>query len=134
MRQHALRWTCRAKSHEPQVFDRKEAYENHMREKHRTTFTDEQLLAVSARNGKSRGPLFASCPLCAKTEENLSTTESLLEHIVTHLRFLALKSLPFVVEVEYNSNSSQSVCSDDGCKPADRSTLTGLLHEGAALK
>ncbi|KAL4903147.1 hypothetical protein BDW74DRAFT_156725 [Aspergillus multicolor] len=98
MRQHRVRWRCTAKSHGVLVFHTKDEYEEHMTTKHKSTKS--QLAILAERSSRSSGPLFECCPLCGKSGD-----PSLEEHIASHLRFLALKSLPFPDDEGYDNGS-----------------------------
>lgn len=134
MKQHALRWTCNAKSHEPLTFLAKDKYEDHMKTRHRGAFSDAQLSAISERNARTFGPLFSSCPLCGIGLGDDGLPDTLEGHIVGHLRFLALKSLPLIEEELEDSDSSRSAASNDSAKPLDRSTLRDLLGHDSQLQ
>lgn len=75
------------------------------------------------------GPLFESCPLCGVTKDDSTVTGRLEDHVVGHLRHLALSSLPYVEEEEIETNSTPSLRSDDSAKPADRSTICDLRDQ-----
>lgn len=129
MRQHAVRWQCVAKSHGPQTFDKSERYEQHLRETHEGVFSESQICAMTERNARMMGPLFQSCPLCGVTKEHPTVTGRMEDHVVGHLRYLALSSLPYIEEEEQKTNSTRSLRSDDSAKPADRSTVHDLLDQ-----
>ncbi|KAJ4316001.1 hypothetical protein N0V84_008065 [Fusarium piperis] len=117
MKQHAMRWRCTSKSHPVVVCDTKDEYINHMKTSHGDKFNDAQLGVLGDRNGRATGPLFTSCPLCGVEEAK----GSMEDHVVGHMRFLALKSLPATQE-ELNDESD----SDDSAaasKPNSRSTI-----------
>ena len=92
MRQHTLRWYCKSKSHSTFVFESGVQYERHMREAHKGAFTDDQLRVLTKRNSRTTGPIFECCPLCGSSPDRVKG--KLEDHIVGHMRFLALKSLP----------------------------------------
>lgn len=129
MRQHAARWQCIAKSHGPQTFAKSEEYERHLREVHKGAFSDSQISAMAERNARMMGPLFQSCPLCGVTKDHPTVTGRIEEHVVGHLRYLALSSLPYIEEEEQKTNSTNSLRSDESAWPADRSTVHDLLDE-----
>ncbi|KFY45073.1 hypothetical protein V494_01165 [Pseudogymnoascus sp. VKM F-4513 (FW-928)] len=105
MRQHSLRWRCNAKIHPPEIFSKREDYENHLREKHKSTYTAAQLRLLADRNARPLEELFESCPLCGDQPEG----GRMEDHIAGHLRFLALKSLPRVEDdVSDTSRGSKS--------------------------
>ncbi|RKK75948.1 hypothetical protein BFJ69_g7278 [Fusarium oxysporum] len=90
MSEHALRWRCASKRHGDFVTDSRQDYLDHMKHSHSDVFTDAQLGILAEQNGRRIGPLFESCPLCGEKKANRSVTD----HLVGHMRSLALKSLP----------------------------------------
>ncbi|KAL4781274.1 hypothetical protein BJX76DRAFT_335882 [Aspergillus varians] len=96
MRQHNLRWRCGAKSHGVLVFHARDEYEEHMRTSHKSTKS--QLTILAERSSRSSGPLFQFCPLCGQSPDT-----GLEDHVASHLRYLALKSLPFTDDQEEGS-------------------------------
>lgn len=103
MRQHRLRqWRCAAKSHGVLLFEDQIEYEEHMRTKHK--ITESQLSMLVERGSRSSGPIFKFCPLCGTSDYDTSVEE----HIAVHLRYLALKSLPFTDEGEGEEGSSKA--------------------------
>lgn len=84
---------------------------------------------MTERNARMMGPLFQSCPLCGVTKDHLTVTGRLEDHVLGHLRDLALSSLPYIQEEDQKTNSTNSLNSDDSAKPADRSTVSDLLDE-----
>lgn len=122
-----------AKSHGPQTFEQREGYERHLKEAHAGAFSDTQILVMAERNARMMGPLFQSCPLCGVTKDHPTVTGRLEDHVVGHLRYLALSSLPYIEEEEQKTNSTMSLRSDDSAKPADRSTVHDLLDQESDL-
>ena len=53
-------------------------------------FTDDQLGILADQNVRKASPLFKACPLCGDEEAD----PSLMDHLVGHMRSLALKFLP----------------------------------------
>ncbi|KAF5537582.1 hypothetical protein FMEXI_9789 [Fusarium mexicanum] len=90
MTEHALRWRCASRRHGEFVTDSKEHYLDHMKNSHSGVFTDAQLGVLADQNGRTNGPLFNACPLCGEEKEN----SALIDHLVGHMRSLAIKSLP----------------------------------------
>ncbi|KAG4292568.1 hypothetical protein FPRO06_12056 [Fusarium proliferatum] len=90
MSQHTLRWRCASKRHDEFVADSRDQYLDHMKHSHPGMFTDDQLSILADQNVRKTGPLFKACPLCGEEE----ASPSLIDHLVGHMRFLALKSLP----------------------------------------
>ncbi|KLO99320.1 uncharacterized protein LW94_2645 [Fusarium fujikuroi] len=87
---HTLRWRCASKRHGEFVADSRDQYLDHMKHSHPGMFTDDQLGILADQNVRKTGPLFKACPLCGEEE----ASPSLIDHLVGHMRFLALKSLP----------------------------------------
>jgi hypothetical protein len=114
MRQeHMLQWRCAAKSHQPETFHTREEFEFHMDQCHKGTFTVQQLPLLAERSARPIGPTFPSCPLCGETEAK----GQLEDHVVGHLRFLALKSLPWPEDVDEDPSSDKTT------RPKTRSTI-----------
>ncbi|ETS87206.1 hypothetical protein PFICI_01034 [Pestalotiopsis fici W106-1] len=109
MRSHTLRWRCKAKSHKPQIYPTENEYIEHMREFHPGSFTEPQLRALADANARSIGPMFQACPMCGTEAEG----NSLEDHIVGHLRLLALRSLPPHVSQVLDSPDEQEDSTDD---------------------
>lgn len=118
MREHAMRWRCTSKSHEMFTCTTREEYLSHMRIAHAAKFTDPQLRVLADKNSRVSGPLFRSCPLCGADE----ATGSMEDHVVGHMRLLALKSLP-----SFEDNTGDFETSDAGSEttwgPKNRSTI-----------
>ncbi|KAI1651010.1 uncharacterized protein F4817DRAFT_312366 [Daldinia loculata] len=123
MREHAMRWRCISKSHGQFVCESRDDYLTHMKTTHKGKFSDAQLQALADRNGRVIGPLFRSCPLCGKKEVD-STMDN---HIVGHLRFLALKSLPTCEEEGLEDEGSQKGGSSASRAQSRRSTVESEL-------
>lgn len=120
MREHALRWPCNSKSHGHIIFDSRDEYISHLKEAHKNTFSDPQLRVLADRNARTIGPLFKSCPFCGFDDTSSGT--KIEDHIVGHLRFLALKSLP-PYEDERSESSDAESTSSRASKPRKRSTI-----------
>ncbi|GAM42187.1 serine/threonine protein phosphatase [Talaromyces pinophilus] len=120
MREHALRWPCNSKSHGNIIFDSRDEYIHHLKEAHKSTFSDAQLRVLADRNARTIGPLFKSCPFCGFDDTSSGT--KIEDHIVGHLRFLALKSLP-PYEDERSENSDAESTSSRASKARKRSTV-----------
>lgn len=118
MHTHASLWRCRSHGKDP--FPTREAYMDHLRQVHHSNLSDTQLRALADRNCRRMGKLFESCPLCGKNDVN----GSLDEHIVGHLRSLALKSLPAYEEDSPSDHASEVGAGSLGSsKPQSRSTI-----------
>lgn len=83
----------------------------HMKTEHRSRLTDAQLRLLADKNGRTIGPLFESCPLCGieRYDGNIE------EHIVGHLRLLAIRSLP--------------ACEDEGPVDPDSTSESSSLQQ-----
>ncbi|KAI0101218.1 hypothetical protein F4814DRAFT_432601 [Daldinia grandis] len=127
MREHAMRWRCISKSHGQLVCESRDDYLTHMKTIHKGKFSDTQLHALADRNGRVIGPLFRSCPLCGKEEVD-GTMDN---HIVGHLRFLALKSLPTYEDEGPEDEISQKGGSSASRAQSRRSTVESELKGGS---
>ena len=119
LRGHYLRWQCKTKAHGVQLFESQRAYEDHTREAHGNTLTPAQLSLLAERSTRLAQPIFTSCPLCGESESGIQGR--MADHIVGHLRFLALKSLPPIDDEDEDSDASGS--------SGTRSTARELLLE-----
>ncbi|EEU47141.1 uncharacterized protein NECHADRAFT_35737, partial [Fusarium vanettenii 77-13-4] len=117
MKQHAMRWRCTSKSHPAVVCDTKDEYINHMKTSHGGKFNEAQLGVLADRSGRVTGPLFTSCPLCGVED----VKGSMEEHVVGHMRLLALKSLPAAQEEQDDESGSDD--SAAASNPHTRSTI-----------
>ncbi|RAK75252.1 uncharacterized protein BO72DRAFT_529568 [Aspergillus fijiensis CBS 313.89] len=118
LREHKVRWRCTAKAHGILIFEDQADYLDHIRNKHKGS--ESQLRHLTERGSQPSGPLFVICPLCNAEAAKLNIPVE--DHIASHLRYLALQSLPFV---EYNAQASGedgSLPSSDG-ERGSRSTL-----------
>lgn len=104
MREHTLRWRCASKAHDDFVATSREDYIEHMKAVHRSRLTDTQLRLLADKSSRSSGQIFESCPLCGIEEPRFSMNE----HVIGHLRLLAIKSLPayYVEDSEDPDNAS----------------------------
>ncbi|CAI6097486.1 unnamed protein product, partial [Clonostachys chloroleuca] len=118
MRKHTLRWSCNSKAHRPLTFFTEDQYLGHVRQDHPRSLTEPQLRALAQRNARPIVPILDLCPLCGTDE----ATDNLENHVVGHLRFLALKSLPPHEEDGSGSSDSESG-SAAASGPASRSTI-----------
>ena len=105
---HLLRWRCPIPVHTPPcILESKNQMIQHMKEDHSGFLTDDQLVTFASRTGVPIGTYFESCPLCGihNTERNLE------HHVAEHLRFLALKCLPWTEDAgasEVKSSNSSA--------------------------
>lgn len=103
-----------------------------MESAHPRKFNPAQLAVLADLNGRTIGPLFKSCPLCGLGEVTGSTME---DHIVGHLRSLALQSLP---SYEANMAEQNDQISDQDSRswsvPHTRSTIENDPKRGIALR
>ncbi|KAJ1327387.1 PR domain zinc finger protein 5 [Microdochium nivale] len=94
MKGHTLRWRCTSKLHTAHTSTTQQEYIEHLRNTHSTRLSDNQLRVVADRRAVFLGPVFASCPLCGATAAQSGDSSSIEEHVASHLRLVALKSLP----------------------------------------
>ncbi|KAK1975650.1 hypothetical protein LZ30DRAFT_764133 [Colletotrichum cereale] len=92
--------------------------------------SEAQLGVLADRNARAAGTLFQTCPLCGI--EEVSNME---DHIVGHMRNLAIKSLPSYEE-DYGApdDSESQQNSDPSATASSRSTLrSGFGSEGVSI-
>lgn len=92
-------------------FDKQTEYVNHVKSVHRGATSDTQLVVLAERNLQSTGPIFTTCPFCGAGENDPSVGH-LEDHVVGHLRSLALKSLPPYYDCEAGSDSDSTEDTD----------------------
>ena len=128
MREHTLKWKCVSKSHDPFTTQVRSQYLEHMRLVHGGKFSEAQLDVLADRNGaRMTGPMFPSCPLCGIRKEELEQV-NMENHVVGHLRHLALKSLPAYEEnVDDDDDSDQSSVATS--RPDTRSTIRNYTED-----
>ncbi|KAF4451008.1 hypothetical protein F53441_5955 [Fusarium austroafricanum] len=124
MKEHTLRWRCNAKSHDEFVSDTRHGYLDHMESSHTGKFTVAQLSVLADRNARPNGPIFQSCPLCG-----IETTDGPMEdHVVGHMRLLALKSLPtYQEDTDDIDTFEEHPGSINTSRPHSRSTIKNGL-------
>jgi hypothetical protein len=108
------------KSHGDFVCATRDEYLRHMKTAHPGKLTDAQLGVLASRNGRPVENMFMSCPLCGVEDVD----GGIPNHLVGHLRLLALKSLPIYEEgtEEYDeSDSEQNSLATS--RPRTRSTI-----------
>jgi tetratricopeptide (TPR) repeat protein len=93
MRTHALRWKC--KSHPEFMGNTRQDFIEHMQTQHESKFSETQLGVLADRSARADGLLSKPCVLCGAEE----VKNSMEDHVVGHLRLLALKSLPTYEDV-----------------------------------
>ncbi|KAF4337449.1 serine threonine phosphatase [Fusarium beomiforme] len=130
MTEHALRWRCTSKAHDEFLADTREAYIDHMRTSHANKFTEAQLGVLADRNSRTLGPVFKACPLCG-----IDSVDGRMEdHVVNHMRLLALKSLPPSQEdpddLEGSEGNKDSLTTS---QPQSRSTIKNDPENHTAL-
>ncbi|KAK2787325.1 hypothetical protein FQN53_005484 [Emmonsiellopsis sp. PD_33] len=117
MGQHQLQWLCVVKSHDVLIFNNQSEYEEHMSTRHKVSKSQAALLAE--RSSRPSRQIFVSCPLCGYSNSN----SCLDGHIATHLRYLALKSLPFTDDGTNDSGSDEMDVDSDKIYQHHRSTI-----------
>ena len=90
---------------------------------------ESQLSLLAENSARPVGPIFEFCPLCdPNVEQDLEpgngiTRSPLDRHILNHLIFLAIRSLP------WNDDGKDSVSSDRTTRPPTRGTVRETLDE-----
>lgn len=129
--EHRLQWRCAARSHrkDPRVFSTRQDFESHMLQDHAGSFPESQLSLLAENSARPVGPIFDSCPLCDPAAEqelepgNGIGRSPLDRHILNHLVFLALRSLP------WEENGDEAASSDRTTRPPTRGTIRDIFSE-----
>lgn len=125
MRQeHLKRWRCSIRSHPPQTFNSSADYVTHLRACHPQSFDEKQIPFLVGRSARAQGPTFTECPLCGTTEPELK--DGIDDHIVSHLRQLALMCLPWPdsdIVIDNTLTLSDNLESESG---HTRTTIAGM--------
>ncbi|KAK3673350.1 hypothetical protein LTR78_006896 [Recurvomyces mirabilis] len=94
---HARQWCYSSPGHPRQIFETKADYESHMRAVHPSAASDKHLQLLEKR-AQVPGVAITKCPFCAyQPKEELKPGEQshqLVGHVASHLRSIALISLP----------------------------------------
>ncbi|KAJ4009397.1 hypothetical protein NW766_008514 [Fusarium irregulare] len=130
MRDHTLRWRCKSKTHGEFIASTKADYIQHMNTCHPGKFKDAQLAVLADRGALTGGPLFTACPLCGVDK----TDRSMESHVVSHMRLLALKSLPATLDdADELDEAEEQHDSGDTSRAQSRSTIKRALEETGSL-
>ncbi|KAI9739333.1 MAG: hypothetical protein M1834_007546 [Cirrosporium novae-zelandiae] len=91
--EHAIRWDCGARDHDPSVFFSQEEFKTHMQTNHPGIFEDEILDYIAASSVRPLENVFnEDGPFCGEPPMNVTM------HIGDHLKYLAFYTLPFLNE------------------------------------
>jgi hypothetical protein len=122
MREHTTTWQCSSKAHKPFVTSTRDAYLRHLDSAHPGKFSAAQQGILAVRNARTDAVLFKSCPLCGIKE---TSKGSLLDHVVGHLRALAIQSLP---TYDTAAGDEEDFDSDEQRSGSERSRSTIRHH------
>ncbi|KAF2018141.1 hypothetical protein BU24DRAFT_421140 [Aaosphaeria arxii CBS 175.79] len=106
MQYHAQRWKCSHLSHGPLSFETQEDYELHVKRDHQRSLNSRQSRILAETNRHQPEALFVVCPICGAQR---STTDLLIDHVIGHLRSLALQSLPIHYDDEPQSIEKEQI-------------------------
>lgn len=109
MRKHTQRWECSAKSHGTTSFHTRKDFDDHFAQDHKRRYGSAQLDLLAKRCSRSSAAIFEGCPLRCREIVPADGSHSLTDHVVGHLRSLALKSLPPHDEDGENLSSNEDV-------------------------
>lgn len=121
MRGHTLRWRCASKAHDDLSFTSREDYIEHMKAIHRSRLTDSQLRLLADKSSRPSEQIFEFCPLCGIE----GTCCNMEEHVIGHLRLLALKSLPPYDAAGFEGSENAS---NVASTTRSRSTIRDFMH------
>ncbi|KAB8272425.1 hypothetical protein BDV30DRAFT_212009 [Aspergillus minisclerotigenes] len=114
--QHLMRWRCVSRDHEVKLFDTQIDFENHIRGCHPGKFTREQLKTYAECSAYPLGSIFETCPFCGEESGYLE------QHVALHLRNIALRSLPWPDEAEFDVEADTPESSTISSERQSRST------------
>ncbi|KAI1132134.1 hypothetical protein F5Y10DRAFT_261375 [Nemania abortiva] len=92
--EHLVIWRCLATDHNVLDFGTREELAKHMEDAHPGIFDEELLQSMVNAGRTSSAVVFESCPFCGQSPSAIE------EHVGHHLRYLALKSLPWSKEID----------------------------------
>ena len=130
--EHRLQWRCAARSHRKdgaKVFSNQKDFISHMVQDHTGSFAEDQLNLLAKSSARPSGPIFDFCPLCDPNgEQDLDPGNGIVRspldrHILNHLLFLALRSLP------WNDHGEDAASSDRTSRPPTRDTVREPFDE-----
>ncbi|KAK2611922.1 hypothetical protein QQS21_002028 [Conoideocrella luteorostrata] len=127
--EHLVKWVCPATDHGTVEFGTKEELTAHMEQAHCDTFSPELLPYMMDSCCQTSEVVFEACPFCDKTHSAMET------HVGHHLRYLALKSIPWPDgdnDIEEETEDDDDLVVAD--KDVDRETLGqsfGSLESGS---
>ncbi|OCL13226.1 hypothetical protein AOQ84DRAFT_416491 [Glonium stellatum] len=130
---HRLQWRCAVKVHSKEtarIFNLQKDFEDHMKKFHEGTFTEAQLPLLVESSARPVTPIFETCPLCDPKglqdpeRENQLTPDELEKHIINHLVFLAVKSIP------WPENVGEAASSNSSARTKTRETIQNDLDHG----
>ncbi|KAH7025647.1 uncharacterized protein B0I36DRAFT_386073 [Microdochium trichocladiopsis] len=130
MKRHALRWRCASKAHADHLSTTPQDYIEHLRSAHKSRLSDNQLRIMADRSASTLGPLFPACPLCGATPGQTGVSGNIEEHIVGHLRDIAIKSLP----IHYDEFTENGEGEQGSSAPSGHDTRTTIQDERARLR
>ncbi|KXH34120.1 hypothetical protein CSIM01_07122 [Colletotrichum simmondsii] len=130
MQEHSKQWSCNSKTHDSFKTGIREEYMKHMEEEHRGKFSESQVEVLADRNCRDLNPIFTSCPLCHAYGEDINDTME--DHIVRHLRLIALQSLPPTTDHLSEDTDSDLAQSSAVLTVRSRSTTREFEGKGAS--
>lgn len=114
MRRRTRRWQCSAKSHGTRIFGTRKDFDHHFAQDHKRQYGSAQLDLLAERGARSSAAIFEGCPLRCHEIVPADGPHSLTDHVVGHLRSLALKSLPPHYEDGEDVTSDEDARSSSG--------------------
>jgi len=130
--EHRRQWRCAIKRHTtngPVTFQTRAEFEEHMLNEHKDAFPKSQLARLTDSSARSVGRNFPFCPFCGPdAPHELESGEGhkrgpLDRHIINHLVYLALQSLPWIDDREVASSSDRTT------RPETRETIRNYVPD-----
>lgn len=116
--EHAMRWHCVARDHDPLIFLSQEEFKTHMQTDHPGTFEDEILDYIAASSARPLENVFNDdCPFCGESPANVTV------HISDHLKYLAPYTLPSFEDENDNADQKSFSKISNSLLKNSRSTM-----------
>ncbi|KAI1735421.1 hypothetical protein F4680DRAFT_435192 [Xylaria scruposa] len=126
--EHLVKWACPVEDHNVVEFGSQEGLMQHMNRTHPGIFSPEMLPSIVEACRETAEAVFEACPFCDKTPRN-----NIEEHVGHHLRYLALKSIPW--QDEDGEDEEYDVEENESLAPPDNSVCRETLgHSIGSLK
>ncbi|KAI0544647.1 hypothetical protein F4679DRAFT_564148 [Xylaria curta] len=126
--EHLIKWICPVEDDNVVEFGSQEGLVQHMNQFHPDIFSPEMLPSIIEACRETAEVVFKACPFCNKTPKN-----NIEEHVGHHLRYLALKSIPW--QDDDGEDKGHDVEEKESLAQSDNTIRRGTLgHSIGSLK